>query len=391
MNGRSSNLRLAARMLFAAGACLLAAATDAQLPFRAAEPCDSVLQASPSWCTLPETAPDETGYAAGVSAQFAGTAGGALIVAGGANFPATPAAEGGAKAFYDGIYAWRDGTWSRIGTLPVPAAYGVTFTTRNGLVFAGGAHAAGALRTVLRLRPEGDHARVSELPPLPVAVEQAAGAAIGCKLYLAGGLAGGKPSAALLVLDTRAANPQWRTLAPVPEAFVQPVMAASNGRLYLWGGFNPHDASVSGNGYCYDPATDRWREIPGPPDGGTLTGSCAATLADGRIVCMGGVDRVIFAAALRLPAGKQRAYLSQPAAAYRFRREVWIFDPSAERWSSAGASARTARAGAALVPHADGLYLLGGEIKPGVRTPENLRTESLNQPIKQAYEPNPNQ
>lgn len=331
----------------------------------------------PAWITLPEIAPDESGYAAGVSAMYAGAVGDVLIAAGGANFPAIPAAEGGEKVFYDGIHLLRNGAWSRAGKLPAPAAYGVSLPAGHDLVFIGGANASGALRSVLAISLKDGEAVLRKLPALPFAVEQAAGAAIDGILYIAGGLSDGKPSSTLLSLDTRAANPRWRTLAPLPEAFVQPVMAASAGRLYLWGGFDPAKGTVSAKGYRYDPATDIWCEIPGLPDGGTLTGGCAATLADGRIACAGGVDRTIFAAALQFPAEKLRDYLSQPPAAYRFRTEVWIFDPASEQWSPAGASCRTARAGAALVPHAGGLYLLGGEIKPGIRTPDVCRTDHL--------------
>lgn len=244
-------------------------------------------------------------------------------------------------------------------------------------MLAGGANTSGALCSVVKLRPKGEKIVAAELSALPCAIEQAAGAAVGRKLYLAGGIANGTPSAALYMLDTRAAKPRWQVLAPVPEAFVQPIMAASAGRLYLWGGFDPRNGSVSDKGYCYDPIADAWSEIPGVPDGGTFVGGCAATLADGRILCTGGVDRDVFTAGLRLPPAELGAYLSQPPAAYRFRAVAWIFDPVSGQWSRTGVSGRTARAGASLVPYAGGVCLLGGEIKPGVRTPDVCRTDGL--------------
>ena len=48
---------------------------------------------------------NEPGIEKGVSACFAGTAGNSLVMAGGCNFPDTPAAEGGRKRYYQGIYA----------------------------------------------------------------------------------------------------------------------------------------------------------------------------------------------------------------------------------------------------------------------------------------------
>ena len=79
--------------------------------------------------------------------MYAGAAGDALIAAGGANFPDVPAAEGGEKTFYDGVFLLRGGVWNRAGRLPAPAAYGVTFPVGDGLVLAGGANASGALRS----------------------------------------------------------------------------------------------------------------------------------------------------------------------------------------------------------------------------------------------------
>ena len=47
----------------------------------------------------------EPGFSLGVSACYAGIYQGELLIAGGCNFPETPAAEGGKKKFYQGIYA----------------------------------------------------------------------------------------------------------------------------------------------------------------------------------------------------------------------------------------------------------------------------------------------
>ena len=56
----------------------------------------------------------------GVAAPFAGTFGNKLLVAGGCNFPDTPAAEGGQKRFYADIYSLSadDKSWTRVGQLP---------------------------------------------------------------------------------------------------------------------------------------------------------------------------------------------------------------------------------------------------------------------------------
>ena len=67
----------------------------------------------------------------GVSAAFAGRVGGKLLLAGGANFPDKPAAEGGKKAYYDLAFVGtpRQGgrhiDWASAGRLPKALAYSV--------------------------------------------------------------------------------------------------------------------------------------------------------------------------------------------------------------------------------------------------------------------------
>ena len=329
---------------------------------------------------MPPTVDFTDGYGLGVSAMYATQAAGMLMVAGGANFPDEPAAEGGRKAFYDGIYLYDGASWHRAGTMPVPAAYGTACSFGDWALFAGGTGPDGALKTVWLVAPDSAGCvHVEPAAELSLPVEQAASAVSDGCMYLFGGIAGGDPSNRLFVIDLSSDEPRCRELKPAPEAMVQPVMASSNGMLYVWGGFNPATGQTSSNGYIYNIATGGWlvNILPPVPDGGTFTGACAATLADGRIAVAGGVDRDIFTAALALPADSVRNYLLQPAEAYRFRRTVWIFDPATSEWTSAGESIHTARAGASLVPYGGGICLLGGELKPGIRTPENYYTTDL--------------
>lgn len=362
---------------------ILYEASTAQLLFQAVKLRDIVRGGTApdiAFGALPEIGPADAGFAQGVSALCAGEVSGVLIAAGGANFAGTPAAEGGAKCFYDGIWMLRglkEGkpAWREAGRLPEPMAYGMAWQLPGELVIAGGANASGSLRRVLSLRPRGGKVVVRQLPDLPFAVEQGAAASDGGVLYLAGGLADGKPSCEVLACDVRSGERVWRRLPPLPEPFVQPVAFASAGRLYVWGGFDPVGRRVADYGYCCDPATGRWERIAGLPDGGTMTGAAGAVLADGRLLVAGGVDRGVFSGALALDPARQRAYLSQPPAAYRFRSALWLFDPVSATWSKAGVSGRAARAGAALAAVGGDVVMLGGETRPGIRTPQVWRID----------------
>ena len=82
---------------------------------------------------------DEPGIEQGVSACFAGAVGDVLLMAGGCNFPEKPAAEGGQKRYYQGIYAAPITSadtldWQCIGQLPAACAYGVSVPLEDGLL-----------------------------------------------------------------------------------------------------------------------------------------------------------------------------------------------------------------------------------------------------------------
>src|SRR5438477_5673562 len=91
------------------------------------------------WSRLPPI-PDREGFAY----PFAGVSGGALVVAGGANFPDRKPWDGGTKRWHDIVYMLDlpDGTWAAAGRLPRPLAYGVSVTHRGTVVCAGGSDAA---------------------------------------------------------------------------------------------------------------------------------------------------------------------------------------------------------------------------------------------------------
>ena len=102
-----------------------------------------------TWKPLPSL-PD----ALGVAGPFAGVAGGHLLVAGGANFPAGMPWDGGTKVWRDTIWMLDapNGEWRVAGKLPRPLGYGVSVTHRNSAVCVGGSDAERHHAEVFRLR-----------------------------------------------------------------------------------------------------------------------------------------------------------------------------------------------------------------------------------------------
>lgn len=128
----------------------------------------------------------------GVSAAFAGSTGSKLLVAGGCNFPGTPAADGGDKQFYADIYELNlhhtAGTmqWHKIGCLPQPAAYGVGVSVPHGMVCVGGtSNGKQSLAKGYYLKSGHNHQLVIEaLPALPQPLDNMAGAYGGGYIYV---------------------------------------------------------------------------------------------------------------------------------------------------------------------------------------------------------------
>ena len=313
---------------------------------------------------LPEI-PDAA-YSIGVSAPFCGVLGGALVVAGGANFPDKSLLEGGAKRVYADIWAFSDGEWAHAGVLPDSMAYGATFVVDGALILAGGNVCGVTTDKVYELTLKDGSAVLRDLPPLPEPMEQCGWTRDGDRLYLVGGV-GTTGVYACTIGDY-----VWSKRADLPEPLVQPVAFASDGNLYVWGGYNPETLAVTDKGIVI-PAEDPespWSEAPAIPDGGTFVGATGVTLPDGRLAVVGGVNRAIFARALHNTPEDRIPYLSKEPAEYQFRQAVYAFDPVSGAWTQLGAEPACALADPGVAVRPDGrLYVAGGERKPGVRSP----------------------
>ena len=298
----------------------------------------------------------DAAYAKGVSAPFCGILQGVPVVAGGANFPDKPLLEGGAKRVYQDIWAHLSDKWVHVGMLPDSTAYGATFQLPDALIFAGGNVCGETTDKVYRVRLEEGKAVVEALPPLPLPMEQYGWTQEGERLYLVGTEG---------VFRCTAGEFVWEKVCDAPTPLVQPVAYAREGKLFLWGGFNPGTLEVSEQGWCLENGV--WSPAPAIPDGGTFVGATGATLPDGRLAVVGGVNREIFAKALHNGPEDRIPYLSQEPAWYRFRQAVYVFDGTA--WKQVAEDPFCALAGPGAAAWRDGLLVAGGECKPGVRSP----------------------
>lgn len=322
----------------------------------------------------------EPGFDRGVSACFAGTMpDGRIIMAGGANFPCDdPLAPTAQKKLYSGIYQFDGSQWHRVGSLSEGIAYGASATVPQGIVLIGGTTDSGATTGVNLLTPALE---LEALPAFPKAIDNMAAAAIGTTIYVAGGNLDGKPSREFFALDLNNPGKGWRKLRSMPgNPRVQPAMAASDGKLYLWGGFagrhDGHEPTLELDGLCFDPATGKWIEIAGPKNARgeavATGGGVAATLESGIIAVAGGVNKDVFLSAL---INQAPDYLNHPIAWYAFNPTVYYFNPATSEWTIGPTDPLQARAGAAAVAKGSDLILIGGELKPRIRTNQTITVQ----------------
>lgn len=257
-------------------------------------------------------APNDSTAHRGLAGVFAGKAGGRLVVAGGANFPGAMPWEGGEKRWYGDVYLYdeTDGWKTFPGALPHPAAYGVSVTLPQGVLCIGGCDASRCMDEVFLLTVENGAPRITEWPPLPVPLANAAGCLAGGKVYVAGGSESMTPAKAtkrFFTLDPAAPAAGWRELPawPGPARGYAVAAGQSDGMdncFYLFSGRDyDGDApwTIHRDAYRYNPRLRTWTALEG--DFPVMAGT-AAPFGTNHILFFGGKshDETVSDNALRL-------------------------------------------------------------------------------------------
>jgi N-acetylneuraminic acid mutarotase len=322
---------------------------------------NSVVASADEWKQLPSL-PDAEGFAG----SFAGMSGGALIVAGGANFPDKKPWEGGTKVWYDDVYVLEgpDGEWKRTGKLPRPLGYGISVTHGSGVVCVGGSDAARHYAGTFRLDWREGQLVTTELSSLPTPLANACGALIDDTLYVAGGQERPDSRVALKTLwtmDLAATSPVWKRLDDLPgEGRILAVAASAGGSFWIAGGaalIEERDGSIARryltDAYRYVPDAG-WTKIAELPIASVAAPSPAPADAEGFYV-LGGDD------------GSQVGIA--PEAHRGFRRTILRYDLARDRWTDAG-EIPAPRVTVPCVSGFGGWIVPSGEMRPGVRSPE---------------------
>jgi N-acetylneuraminic acid mutarotase len=302
----------------------------------------------------------------GVAGAYAGVTGGRLLVAGGANFPDKMPWEGGKKVWHDTVYALprKDGSWELLGRLPRPLGYGVSVTTRSGVLCIGGSdsnshHADAFLLTLSRGKLV-----VRPMPALPLPLANGAGAVVGNRVYVTGGSSEpGERSALnrLFALDLGTRAPVWKELGPCPgEPRILPVAGSAKGWFYVAGGAALKTVNGSTQRIYLRDAwrfhqREGWQQLPDLPRP-CVAGPSPAPVIDSTMLFLGGDDGSL-------------AGFKPPEKHPGFPKSIQAFDLRHLTWSQSGEAA-ISRATLPVTEWQGNFVLVSGEARPGVRSPE---------------------
>jgi N-acetylneuraminic acid mutarotase len=324
--------------------------------------------ASGDWKPL-SPIPDPEGFAG----AFAGTSNGALLVAGGANFPGKRPWEGGAKRFYDTIYVLEatDGAWKVAGKLPHPTAYGVSIDVDRGMLCIGGNGDKQNFADVFLLEWINGEIKKTYWPSLPQAITMAAGARLGSTIFLVCGNvkdAAGKDVATTSLWSLNLNDPKagWTKREPLPgPPRAQEVVAVHGGALFVISGIGT-TAGADGkskidymsDAYRYVPsgATGQWTRLADLPHPNAAAPSPAPSIGKNGILLLG--------------EGAQGKHLEIPMKDRpKLSGDSLVYDVVANSWHATD----TVPFGAVCAPvvNWNGRWVVvNGEVRGGVRTPE---------------------
>jgi sialate O-acetylesterase len=337
----------------------------------------------------------------GVSAPFIGVHHDVLIVGGGCNFPDIPASEGGSKQFYDQLFVLNIGPgnnakeWKSVGKLPEPVAYGASVSTDRGIVCIGGINQISSLTkvTLIRWNEETQKPELIQWPELPVGIDNAGATQIRNCIYLLGGNQNGIPSSDMYCLDMDHLQDGWKKLSSFPgPGRLQPAVTSLDNRIFIAGGYHPslkgEKPELFSDILTYDRISGVWTDsIVFHPEENhrkySMVGGTAFQFNKNTIGYVGGVNYDRFFSALERESQMKRSpndirsaqlkkeaydYMTQEPEWYQFNPDWMLFDPDKKTWQDLGNFPQLAGAGAGIVFHKGVLYVVCGELKPGIRT-----------------------
>ncbi len=330
----------------------------------------------------------------GLAGAFAGMLGNSLIVAGGTAFPEGKPWEHGLKYFSDAVLVFDrtgDGTLQvreHSMKLPIAVGEGASVTLPSGVVCVGGLTPEGVSDAVFLISGT-DEISIQILPSLPTPVRYPAAAAIGSRIYLVGGENTEGAHTHCYMLDMASMKNGWQKLpdfpVPVSAAMAVAQMDGEEISLFVFGGRAWQDVNrvttFYSHVYRFRPSTGSWKKlnnihVTGMGEIG-LSAAAAVPVGASHVVLIGGDNGVIYnqveRAIYAMQTGESGAqfrrdslWISHPG----FNNRILIYNTITDTWFDEGEWEGSPIAVAPAVNLGNSIIIPGGEIRPGVRSPE---------------------
>lgn len=327
----------------------------------------------------------------GLSGICMGKQGKWLILAGGSHFPNGKPWENGQKHFSDKIFVLSLGDLSagmvERDSLRVGLAECACASVDKGVVFIGGQSAQGLSDQVFLLSYNEQTSTISidHLPTLPFAVKLASATSIGNTVYVVGGQTNdGSSSNQCLRLDMDRLDKGWQVLAKYPlQVCAAGMVAQTDGTetaIFVFGGRNSTPNQETTTFYSqvnvFKPSEGKWhsrKHITVQGKTMALAAASAARLGNTDIVLLGGdngqtfnqVEKAIHAHNIPL---RNTLWQKHPG----FSADILAYNTVTDSWFCLGNMDKPV-AVSAIVSDDNRVYMVGGEQKPGIRSPFILR------------------
>jgi SSS family transporter len=340
----------------------------------------------------------------GLAGAFMGVDNGALIIAGGANFPDGPAWEGGSKVYHSAIYIlekegeeynWLD---KKSFSLKHKIAYGLSIPSSKGLICIGGMNQSQFFKEVfvLKWQKEKEELVQEDLPPLPAPVANLNGGKIGNYIYVAATNTANNQGH-FWRLDLNGFEKGWETL-PLWDGKIRTHafgVVQNNGEqdcFYLFKGRYATKNGVSelyADGFCYNPISNQWTSIEIEKEANSqeavfLSAGTALPVGANHILLFGGAEGQLLNKleqyALDIAAAKDtllKSKLTQDRDAILinhpgFSRDIYAFHTIGQTLTKVGTLPQGSSVTTTALEWDNQFFIPTGEIAPCIRTPNIL-------------------
>lgn len=341
----------------------------------------------------------------GLAGAIVGVASNNFIIAGGSNFEDALPWRGGKKLYHDEIYVMHENEqavykWiTSKTTLPFALAYSGNVTISKGIVCVGGENEKGPLNHVFLLSLEDETPSIKVLPNLPYVVSSPGTTAIESTIYVVGGLDNTSAISSFSAIDLSEQNPKWKRLPDLPVPLSHAVVVAQWHKneqcIYVIGGRVKKGAITEflSSVWEYTPSLKSWKLTSQIQTQGhevlRLSAGTGVALGHNEIIVFGGDKGIIYNQTERMivqidsaetDSEKQRLIQDKISLLENhpgFYNEILIYHTDTQSFGSAGTVHGAVQVTTTAVSWNKKVFIPGGEIKPGVRTPE-VKVVSIN-------------